>query len=188
MPRKPLQILILLGSSREDGNSTRLAYAFADGASSRRHAVRSIRVPALQIAPCDGCNECWPAPARPCVLHDDMESVYPLVRAADVLVFATPLHFYTWSVPLKNLIDRLYCLSPDRKRNLKGKHTALLAVAADERLAAFAGLKATSRLVAEYMGWKPLGEVLVTNIAAAGDIARAGKALARAYAMGAKLG
>ena len=52
----------------------------------------------------------------------------------------------------------------------------------------FAGLKATSRLVAEYMGWKPLGEVLVTNIAAAGDIARAGKALARAYAMGAKLG
>lgn len=187
MPRKPLQILILLGSSREDGNSTRLAYAFADGASSRRHVVRSIRVPALQIAPCDGDNECWPTAARPCVLHDDMESVYPLVRAADVLVFATPLHFYTWSAPLKCLVDRLYCLAPDRKRNLKGKKTALLAVAADERPAAFAGLTATYRLVAEYMGWKPLGAVLATHVAAVGDIARAGRALARAYALGAQV-
>lgn len=188
MSRKPLQILILLGSSREDGNSTRLAYAFADGASSRRHAVRSIRVAALQIAPCDGCNECWPTAAQPCVLHDDMESVYPLIRAADVLVFATPLHFYAWSTPLKSLVDRLYCLSPDRQRNLKGKKTALLAVAADERPAAFTGLKATYRLVAEYMGWKPLGEILVAHVAAAGDIARSPQALARAYALGAKLG
>jgi multimeric flavodoxin WrbA len=187
MPRKSQKILILLGSPREDGNSTRLAFAFADAASSRGHAVQSIRVPALGIAPCDGCGECRKSAAASCALRDDMDSVYPLLRAADVLVFATPLHFYSWSTPLKTLVDRLYCLAPSRKRNLKGKKSVLLAVAADDRPAAFAGLKATYRLIAEYMGWKPLGEVLVPGMEGAGDISRAGRALARAGALGARL-
>ena len=186
MTRKSKNILVLLGSRREDGNSTRLAFAFADAASARGHVVQSIRVPALDIAPCDGCDECRKTPAA-CVLRDDMESVYPLLRNADVLVFATPLHFYAWSAPLKTLVDRMYCLAPSRKRNLKGKASVLLAVAADDRPAAFAGLKATYRLVADYMGWKRLGEVLVGNLDAEDDVSRAGRALAKADALGARL-
>jgi multimeric flavodoxin WrbA len=187
MRNKSKNILILLGSPREDGNSTRLAYAFADAASRNGHRVQSIRVPALDIAPCDGCNECWKPAAVPCAIRDDMDSVYPLLRAADVLVFATPLHFYTWSAPLKTLVDRFYCLSPSRKRNLKGKRSVLLATAADDRPVAFAGVKATYRLAAEFMGWKSLGEVLVPDVAAEGDIARRVRHLARADALGAKL-
>jgi NAD(P)H-dependent FMN reductase len=89
------------------------------------------------------------------VIRDDMDSVYPLLRQADVLVFATPLHFFCWSAPLKTLVDRMYCLAPKRKHSLKGKQTLLLATAADDTPAAFAGLKATWRLVAGYMQWKP---------------------------------
>ena len=187
MRKKPLAILILLGSAREDGNSTRLAFAFADAASLQGHAVQSIRIPALAIAPCDGCNQCWKPAAVPCALRDDMDAVYPLLRAADVLVFATPLHFYSWSAPLKSLIDRCYCLAPSRKRSLTGKRTLLLATAADDRPAAFAGLKATYRLVADYMGWIRLGEVLVGNLDAEDDVSRAGRALAKADALGASL-
>jgi multimeric flavodoxin WrbA len=173
------KVLILLGSAREDGNSTRLAFAFADAASLAGHAVQSIRVPALDIAPCDGCGDCWkPAPV-PCVIRDDMDSVYPMLRAADVLVFATPLHFFGWSAPLKTLIDRLYCLAPKRRHSLKGKTVLLLATAADDTPAVFAGLKATWRLVAGYMKWKPLGEVLVPGVAKEGDIARKPLALAK---------
>ena len=187
MRKKSKNILILLGSPREDGNSTRLAFAFADAASRKGHIVQSIRVPALKLAPCDGCNQCWQPAAVPCAIRDDMDSVYPLLRAADVLVFATPLHFYCWSTPLKTLVDRLYCLAPDRKRNLKGKSSLLLATAADDRPAAFAGLKHTYRLIAEFMGWKALGEVLVPDVAAEGDIARTGRFLARAETLGARL-
>jgi multimeric flavodoxin WrbA len=145
MRKRPLNVLILLGSPREDGNSTRLAFAFADAASRNGHAVQTIRLSALEFAPCDGCGDCWPTASRPCVIRDDLDSVYPLLRKADVLVFATPLHFYAWSTPLKKLTDRLYCLSPQFKRNLKGKKSVLLAAAADDRPAAFAGLKATYR-------------------------------------------
>jgi multimeric flavodoxin WrbA len=185
MPKKSKKILILLGSPREDGNSTRLAYAFADAASLQGHTVQSVRVPALDIAPCDGCNECWKPASVPCAIRDDMDSVYALLRTADVLVFATPLHFYSWSAPLKTLVDRFYCLAPTRKRNLKGIATVLLASAADDRPAAFAGLKATYRLIAGYMGWKPLGEVLVPGVEAEGDLS--GRALAKAHALARKL-
>ena len=187
MRQKSKQILILLGSPREDGNSTRLAFAFADAASRNGHAVRSIRLSALAVAPCDGCRQCWAKASQPCVIRDDMDSVYPLLRAADVLVFATPLHFYAWSAPMKTLVDRLVCLTPQFKRNLKGKASVLLASAADDRPAAFAGLKATYRLVADYMGWKRLGEVLVGNLDAEDDVSRAGRALAKADALGARL-
>ena len=187
MRSKPLNVLILLGSPREDGNSSRLAFAFADAASRNGHRVQSVRLSALEIAPCDGCRRCWPKASQPCVVRDDMDSVYPLLRAADVLVFATPLHFYAWSAPMKTLVDRLFCLDPRFKRNLKGKASVLLASAADDRPAAFAGLKATYRLVADYMGWKRLGEVLVGNLDAEDDVSRAGRALAKADALGARL-
>ena len=187
MRKKSKRILILLGSPREDGNSTRLAFALADAASRRGHAVQSIRLSALDVAPCDGCRECWTKASRPCVIRDDMDSVYPLLRAADVLVFATPLHFYAWSSPMKALTDRLYCLTPQFKRNLKGKISVLLATAADDRPAAFAGLKATYRLVADYMGWKRRGEVLVGGLEAEDDVSRAGRALAKADALGSSL-
>lgn len=187
MPRKPKNILILLGSRREDGNSTRLAFAFADAASRRGHAVQSIRVPALDLAPCDGCGQCWQPAAAPCAIRDDMDSVYPLLRAADVLVFATPLHFYSWSTPLKTLVDRLYCLAPARRHSLKGKRSILIATAADNRRAAFSGLRATYRFIAEFMGWKPRGELLVPDVADEGDIARSGRWLARAEALGARM-
>jgi len=187
MRKKIQNVLILLGSPREDGNSTRLAYAFADAASRQGHRVQSIRLPALDIGPCDGCRQCWKRASEPCVLRDDMDSVYPLLLDADVLVFATPLHFYTWSASIKMLTDRLVCLGPDFKRNLKGRRSLLFATAADDRPAAFAGLKATYRLVAEYMGWKPVGEVLVGGVEAEGDIARAKRAIAKAEALGTRL-
>ena len=187
MRKNRRNLLILLGSRREDGNSTRLAYALADAASRTGTAVQSLRVPALDIASCDGCGDCWRRAAEPCRIRDDMDSVYPLLRAADTLVFATPLHFYTWSAPLKTLIDRLYCFAPARRRNLQGKRSVLLATAADDRPAAFAGLRATYRLVAEFMGWKPAGEILVPGVAEPGDIARSGRHLARAEVLGARL-
>ena len=187
MRPKPKNVLILLGSPRIDGNSTRLAYAFADAASRHGHAVQSLRLAALRIAPCDGCRRCWEKASRPCVIRDDMDSIYPLLRAADVLVFATPLHFYTWSAPLKLFTDRLACFTPYQKRNLKGKSSILLATAADDRPRAFAGVQATYRLVADFMGWKRRGEILVGNVEAEDDISRRARALARADALGARL-
>ena len=188
MRKKSLHILILLGSAREDGNSTRLAFAFADAASGEGHVVQSIRVPALTLHPCDGCNQCWKPASVPCAVRDDMDSVYPLLLDADVLVFATPLHFYSWSAPLKILVDRMYSLSPSHKRNLKGKKTILMGTSSDDRPIAFSGLKSTYRLIAEFMGWKSIGEILVPNVTNEGDISKNPRLLAKACTLGTRLG
>ncbi|MDR0993552.1 MAG: flavodoxin family protein [Verrucomicrobiota bacterium] len=185
--KKKKMVLVLLGSPREDGNSTRLAYAFADGASLHGHTVESIRLSALKLKPCTVCGSCRETVAAGCVQKDDLQAVYPLLRKADVVVFATPLHFYTWSTWLKILMDRLYCLAPHRPRNLRGKTTALLATAADSSAGAFAGLKATYRLTASYMGWESIGEILVPGVEAEGDIAGKPKTLKKAEALGAAL-
>jgi multimeric flavodoxin WrbA len=187
MSPKSKNVLILLGSAREDGNSTRLAYAFADAASLRGYAVQSVRVPALEIAPCDGCGECWKPASVPCAVRDDMDSVYSLVRKADAILFATPLHFFCWSAPLKTLVDRLYCLAPKRRHSLVGKQTLLFAAGADDSAAAFAGLKATYRLTAAYMQWKSLGELLVPGVAAEDDVAQKPRVLAKAASFAAAL-
>ena len=73
MRQKSKQILILLGSPREDGNSTRLAFAFADAASRDGHVVQSIRLSALDVAPCDGCRQCWAKASQPCVIRDGVQ-------------------------------------------------------------------------------------------------------------------
>lgn len=180
-------VLILLGSPREDGNSTRLAFAFADAACAAGHRVQSIRVPALDFAPCDVCEQCRPSAKAPCILSDDLLSVYPMLREADVLVFATPLHFHCWSSPLKMLIDRLYCLSPYRKFNLVGKSSLLLGTSADARPVAFSGLRASYRLTAEFMQWKNLGELLVGGLGPEGAIDGNPAALAKAAKLAAKI-
>jgi len=184
MRKKKKNILILLGSAREDGNSTRLAFALADGASAAGHTVQAIRISALRIRPCDGCDQCWKPVSVPCAIRDDMDSVYPLLRKADVLVWATPLHFFCWSTPIKTLVDRLYCLAPSRKHNLKGKESILLATAADSDTRSFTGLKATYRLVADYMGWTRLGAVLVPGVHEEGAIADVSQFLTKARRLG----
>jgi len=184
MRKKKLNVLILLGSAREDGNSTRLAFALADGASAAGHIVQAIRIPALRISPCDGCDQCWKPASVPCAIRDDMDSVYPLLQKADVLVWATPLHFFCWSTPIKTLLDRLYCLAPSQKKNLKGKASILLATAAEKDSRAFTGLKATYRLVADSMGWDRLGRVLVPGVHEEGAIADVLRSLTKARRLG----
>jgi NAD(P)H-dependent FMN reductase len=187
MRSKPLNVLILLGSPREDGNSSRLAFAFADAASRNGHRVQSVRLSRARNRPLR---------RLPALLAQGFAALrrprrhgfrLSLLRAADVLVFATPLHFYTWSAPVKLLTDRLVCLAPTSRATSRASAPFCWRPAPTTGPAAFAGLRATYRLVAEYMGWKRLGELCVGRLEAEDDVSRAPRALARADALGARL-
>lgn len=176
-------VLILLGSPREDGNSSRLALAFADEASLRGYRVQAVRLSELHISlttgEVDKRNGVQP--------NDDMSSIAPLVRQAGILVFCTPLYFFTWSAPLKLLWDRLAYYSPERNPKLVGKTSVLLAAAADNAPAAYKGLRATYNACVDYMQWTSLGEVLALDVAGIGDINKTEKWLKQAQALARKL-
>jgi multimeric flavodoxin WrbA len=98
-------ILILKGSPREKGNSAILADRAAAGAKEAGAQVESIYLHGLDIRPCDGCDLC---DAGECIIEDDMQPLYPKLAAADAILLASPIYWFTFNAQLKLCIDRWY--------------------------------------------------------------------------------
>ncbi len=98
-------VFIVSSSPRKDGNSDMLAEEFAKGARDAGHAVQKINVRDLDMKFCSGCLYCHSA--KKCAINDDMNALYQDVRNSDVLVFASPVYYYSVSGQLKTFLDRL---------------------------------------------------------------------------------
>jgi len=107
---EPLKILIVKGSPREHGNSAALADQVASGARAAGAQVESVYLHGLDIQPCDGCDFCQGAAEMGCAIDDDMQRLYPQVREADAIVYASPVYWFTISAQLKLFMDRCYAL------------------------------------------------------------------------------
>jgi multimeric flavodoxin WrbA len=99
------RVLVFSASPRKGGNSDTLCDGFIKGAQNAGNAVEKIRVPERKIGYCLGCYYCKDHEGR-CVLNDDMGEILQKIIDADVLVFATPVYFYSMNAQLKTLIDR----------------------------------------------------------------------------------
>ena len=117
-------ILILSGSPRMGGNSDLLCDEFAKGAQEAGHQVEKIRVQEQKIGPCLACYGCRGTGV--CVQKDDMASILEKMVAADVLVLATPVYFYSMDGQLKTLIDRTL----PRYTEIRNKEVWFIATAA----------------------------------------------------------
>ena len=98
------KIVILSTSLRQNSNSDRLAKEFARGAIEAGHEVTYIRLLDKNIHFCIGCLACQKSGV--CVLQDDMTSILAAMKAADSIVFATPIYYYEMSGQMKTLLDR----------------------------------------------------------------------------------
>ncbi len=105
MAKKTKNVLILSGSPRKGGNSDLLCDQFLKGAQEAGHHVEKIRICEKKIAPCLGCYFCQTHKDQ-CALKDDMPAIVDKIMQADVLVFATPVYFYSINAQLKAVIDR----------------------------------------------------------------------------------
>ena len=102
-------ILILMGSPRKNGNTSILCDEFKRGAEEAGHNVEKINVAGMKINGCLGCNGCQ-RNGGTCVQKDDMTDIYGKILAADVVVLASPIYYYTWTAQLKAVIDRTYAM------------------------------------------------------------------------------
>jgi multimeric flavodoxin WrbA len=101
-------IVILKGSPRPLGNSSVLADQAAAGAREAGAQVESFFLHDMNLRPCDGCDECRATGA--CVVGDDMQKLYPRLLAADGILLASPIYWFTFTAQLKTCIDRWYSL------------------------------------------------------------------------------
>lgn len=98
-------ILILSSSPRRAGNSDTLSNEFQKGAVDAGHTVEKIFLRDKTINYCTGCSSCS-LHGKPCPQKDDMPDILNKMVAADIIVMATPVYFYTMSAQMKTLIDR----------------------------------------------------------------------------------
>ena len=118
-------ILIISGSPRKGGNSDLLCDRFMEGAQSAGHRTEKLYIKDKNIHYCTGCGYCYSH--KSCSQKDDMADVLDKMIAADVIVMATPVYFYTMNGQMKTLIDRTCA----RYTEISGKEFYFIMTAAD---------------------------------------------------------
>ena len=97
-------VLIISSSPRKGGNSEMLASSFAKGAVEASHSVETVYLREKKFGFCKGCLACLKV--GHCVINDDAVEIAAKMHDADVLVFATPVYYYSVSGQLKTMLDR----------------------------------------------------------------------------------
>ena len=179
-------ILVVTGSPRRNGNSDSMADAFIKGAVSAGHEAQKFEAARKAIGGCRACKACWKK-GKPCTFSDDFDELSPLLEAADVLVFSTPVYWFGFPAQIKAAIDKMNAyLSESCPRPLKIKQSVLLVCGADEGMELFDGITATYKSIARYMNWEDKGILAVPGVSEKGDIAKTG-ALKKAEELGRSL-
>ena len=100
-------IVVISSSPRKEGNSDILCDEFIKGAVKSGHKAEKIFLRDKTIHYCTGCGVCNITNNTECSIKDDMAEILDKMMMADVIVFATPINFYSISGQLKTFIDRM---------------------------------------------------------------------------------
>jgi multimeric flavodoxin WrbA len=105
-----MNILVLNGSPRLNGNTMDMITGFKAGAEETGHTVQIENVAHMNVHGCLACEYCHTKEKGICVQKDDMQKIYPEILAADMLVFASPIYYFTLSAQLQSVIHRTYAI------------------------------------------------------------------------------
>jgi multimeric flavodoxin WrbA len=124
-------ILVVIGSPRPKGNSAALAKQVAAGARSAGAEVETVFLHGMDIRPCKACDSCRKKLKKDCAIQDDMQDLYPKMKAAGGIVIASPIYWFTVSAQTKLFMDRWYALGGDSGHKLAGKKFGVVLTYAD---------------------------------------------------------
>ncbi|MDF2875333.1 MAG: ywqN 4 [Sporomusa sp.] len=161
-------ILVLTGSPRKGGNTDKLADAFIDGAQQAGHTTVKFTTADKHIKGCIDCQTCF-SRGSACSVPDDFANLAPLLEQADMVVFVTPMYWFSFPVQLKAAIDKLYSYLIS-KRTLKIKECALLVGGGVQDETMFEGIVKSYKLIAEFLNWKDSGVIIVLGLHDKDDI------------------
>lgn len=112
-----MKVLVIYGSSREEGNTEILTEMVLEGIEATRVYLRH-----QNVAPIIDQRH---APGGFSPVDDDHDSIIAQMLEHDLVIFATPLYWYGMSGPMKDFIDRwsqsLRDQRVDFKNRIKGK-------------------------------------------------------------------
>lgn len=116
-----MKIAVLNGSPRK-ANTSAMVQAFIEGAQAAGHEVEEYQVGKMKISGCLACEYCHTKGEGSCIQKDDLEKIMPAYREADMIVFASPIYYFTMTAQMEAAIQRVYCIG----KPLKAKKAAVL--------------------------------------------------------------
>jgi multimeric flavodoxin WrbA len=121
-----MDILILNGSPRKNGNSSIVSGMISDALQDLPAMASIIRLDDLDIKPCRDCRSCKSG-RMVCSLDDDMVRLAGAMEGTKALIFVTPVYWFGPTSQVKLVIDRMRPYFMNRK--LAGKQGTLITVA-----------------------------------------------------------
>jgi multimeric flavodoxin WrbA len=186
--KKNLKVMVVMASPRPKGNSTALAAEAARGAAAAGAEVRSVRLAELEFGPCRACDACRKAGANGCVQDDDIKALRGEIEAADALLIASPVYWFTMSAQAKTFMDRLYVFGAGSYRALKGKRVGVILTSGDADPMGSGAVNAMRSFqdAFAYLG-APIAGMIHGGGGRAGAAAQNRTLMAEAYALGRSL-
>ncbi|QAA32641.1 flavodoxin family protein [Clostridium manihotivorum] len=159
-----MNILVITGSPRKNGNTEIIAGVFAESAREVGHKVTVRKLSENKVNPCIDCKYCFTHDGV-CVQNDDMNEILKDLDKSDILVLASPIYWFDVSAQTKCFIDRMYAFA---KKGFHLKSIAMLLNSGADGVydAAEAQLKAMSA----YLKWEIKGVIKIPNLQEKGSI------------------
>ena len=105
-----MKIVMITGSRNPEGQTARAADALLDGFTGGGGEAEKIFLPELDIERCRQCEDNGWGICRKegtCIIEDDFAALVEKIRAADAVIFATPVYWGDLSESLRAFTDRL---------------------------------------------------------------------------------
>jgi multimeric flavodoxin WrbA len=129
-----MKIMAILGSRNPEGQTARATHALIEGLQAEGADCEEVFLPTLQIERCRQCEDNGWGICRSegrCTIDDDFAAIVDKIRAADGVVFATPVYYSDLSESMRAFTDRLRRTRrhPDGATGLSGKPAIGICVA-----------------------------------------------------------
>ena len=185
-----VKVLGIYGSPRKGGNTDLLLDRILEGAQAAGAEVDSIYARKLKISGCIECGSC--DDTGECAVHDDMDTVYPMLQESDVIFLASPNFFYNVTAQVKLLIDRSQAMwskrllekTPEQRRKYDSGKGYLICVGATKGKNLFVGVELTAKYFFDALDMSYEGGLLLDRIEAKGEIKKHPDALEQGLNLG----
>ena len=181
------KILGVMGSPRKNGNTDILVSKILEGSNEVGAETEMIYLKDLEIKECNGCHACWDG--KECSKHDDMNDLFEKIMACDVIIFGSPVYWYSVTALMKAFIDRfVYFNSPKNREKIKGKSAVLAVPFEEETLETARPLVLMFEKSLAYLEMELTEQILVPGVGDKGAILEKKAILEEANQLGKKIG
>lgn len=175
------KVSVISSSLRNPSSSKKLTSKMIEGLK-ENNEVSLIELDKININFCKGCLACQKT--GKCIINDDMRNIIKEIESSDILVFVTPIYFYSISGQLKTFLDRLNPLYVSKEN--KFKEVYALFTCADDNISAIEGpIKALNGWIECFENVKFIDSFNGLNINNVNDINQV--TLNKAYKFGQKI-